>query len=78
MECATAKILFEHYAKTAMENFEATDNLSGLVGQHGQFEEAKKYAEGTREKSTEKTFEIRSRWGTNGKWVRCADGKTGW
>jgi hypothetical protein len=35
MECATAKILFEHYAKTALENFEATDKLSGLVRQHG-------------------------------------------
>jgi len=50
MLCPAAKILFENYAKTAMENFEATDKLSGLVGQHGQFEEAKKYAEGTREK----------------------------
>jgi len=50
MECATAKILFEHYTKTALENFEATDKLSGLVRQHGQFEEAKKYAEGTCEK----------------------------
>jgi len=42
MLCPTAKILFENYAKTAMENFEATDKLSALVGQHGQFEEGKK------------------------------------
>ncbi len=62
MECATAKILFEHYAKTAMENFEATDNLSGLVGQHGQFEEAKKYAEGTRDKCSAARMALEKHW----------------
>ena len=45
MVCPTAKILFENYANAATEHFEAADKLSTLVGQHGQFEEAKKHAE---------------------------------
>ena len=60
MLCPAAKILFENYAKTAMENFEATDKLSGLVGQHGQFEEAKKYAEGTRRNAVPPAWHGRS------------------
>jgi hypothetical protein len=45
MACPTAKILFENYANAAMEQFEAADTLATLVGQRGQFEEAKKHAE---------------------------------
>ena len=45
MLCPTAKALFENYANAAMEQFEAADALATLVGQHGQFEEAKKHAE---------------------------------
>jgi hypothetical protein len=45
MVCPTAKVLFENYASAAMEHFEATDKLSGLVGQHGPFEEQKKCTE---------------------------------
>ena len=45
MVCPTAKILSENCANAAMEQFEAADTLATLVGQHGQFEEAKKHAE---------------------------------
>jgi hypothetical protein len=45
MLCPTAKVLFENYANAAMEQFEAADTLATLVGQYGQFEEAKKDAE---------------------------------
>jgi dolichol kinase len=47
MVCPTAKILFENYANAnaAMEQFAAADTLATLVGQRGQFEEAKKRAE---------------------------------
>jgi hypothetical protein len=62
VECATAKILFENYAKTAMENFDATDKLSGLVGRRGQFEEAKKYAEETREKCSAARRALEKHW----------------
>jgi len=48
--CPTAKILFENYANAAMEQFEAADVLATLMGQHGQFEEAKKHAEQAHEK----------------------------
>ena len=50
MLCPTAKALFENYANAAMEQFEAADTLATLVGQHGQFEEAKKHAERAHEK----------------------------
>jgi hypothetical protein len=41
MACPTATILFDDYARTTEEFFEATDTLANLVGQHGQFEEEK-------------------------------------
>ena len=50
MICPAAKVLFENYANAAREQFEAADALATLVGQHGQFEEAKKRAEQAREK----------------------------
>ena len=50
MLCPTAKVLFENYANAAREQFEAADALATLVGQHGQFEEAKKHAEQAHEK----------------------------
>ena len=50
MLCPTAKVLFENYANAAREQFEAADALATLVGQHGQFEKAKKHAEQAHEK----------------------------
>jgi hypothetical protein len=50
MECPTARILFENYAKAAVELFESADKLATLVGQHDQFAEAKKYSKQTHEK----------------------------
>jgi len=47
MVCPAAQALFEDYAKTAMEHFEAVDKLSNLVGQHGPFAEQKEDAERT-------------------------------
>jgi hypothetical protein len=62
MVCPTAKVLFENYANAAMEHFEAADRLSTLVGQHGQFEEAKKYAERTREKCSTARLALTEHW----------------
>ena len=50
MECPTARILFENYARAAVELFESADKLATLVGQHDQFAEAKKYSKQTHEK----------------------------
>lgn len=50
MECPTAKILFEEYATTAVEYFEAVDRLSALVGSHHQFADAKRQTEETNAK----------------------------
>jgi hypothetical protein len=50
MECPTARILFENYARAAVELFESADRLATLVGQHDQFAEAKKYSKQTHEK----------------------------
>jgi hypothetical protein len=62
MVCPTAKVLFENYANAAMEHFEAADRLSTLVGQHGQFEEAKKYAERTHEKCSTARSALEQHW----------------
>jgi hypothetical protein len=43
MACPAGEALFASYAKAAMEHFEATEKLSGLVGEHGPFNEQKKY-----------------------------------
>jgi hypothetical protein len=50
MACSTAVILFDDYAKAAMEYFAATEKLANLAGQPGNFEEAKRQAEQIREK----------------------------
>ena len=60
--CHTAKVLFENYANAAREQFEAADALATLVGQHGQFEEAKKYVEGTREKCSAACMALEKHW----------------
>jgi hypothetical protein len=50
MVCPTVNGLFENYARAAVELFESADQLATLVGQHGQFAEAKKYTEQTHKK----------------------------
>ncbi len=50
MACPTATNLFDDYASAVMELFAAADRLASLVGQHGQFEEQRKYAEQVRKK----------------------------
>jgi hypothetical protein len=50
MECPTARILFENYARAAVELFESADKLATRVGQHDKFAEAKKYSKQTHEK----------------------------
>ena len=50
MVCATAKILFENYARAAIELFESADNLANLTGQHERFAEAMRYSKQTHEK----------------------------
>jgi hypothetical protein len=62
MVCPTAKILFDNFASAAMEHFEATDKLSGLVGQHGQFEEQKEYTERAREKCSTARLALEQHW----------------
>jgi hypothetical protein len=48
--CPTAHILFQDYAKATIEYFEATDKLSGLVGQHEDFAEHKMLTDQTHAK----------------------------
>jgi len=62
MECATAKILFENYANAAVEHFEATDKLSGLVGQHGPFEEQREYTQQALEKYSTARLALEKHW----------------
>jgi hypothetical protein len=62
MVCPTAKTLFDNYASAAMEHFEATDKLSGLVGQHGPFEAQKEYTERTREKCSAARLALEQHW----------------
>jgi hypothetical protein len=50
MVCPTAKILFENYARAAIELFESADNLANLTGQHERFAEAMRYSKQTHEK----------------------------
>ena len=45
MACPTADILFKEYSKATIKYFEATDNLSTLVGRHEEFAKAKNHAE---------------------------------
>jgi hypothetical protein len=62
MVCPTAKVLFDNFASAAMEHFEATDKLSTLVGQHGPFEEQKKYTEQAREKCSTARLALTKHW----------------
>jgi hypothetical protein len=50
MICPIDANLFEDYASAVMELFDATDRLANLVGQHGPFEDERKYAEQVRGK----------------------------
>jgi hypothetical protein len=50
MRCPTAQGLFEEYAEATREYFEATDELSNVVGQHRRFDEQKEYVERVRKK----------------------------
>jgi hypothetical protein len=45
-----------------MEHVQAAGKLATLVGQHGQFEEAKKYAERTREKCSIARLALEQHW----------------
>ncbi len=62
MACSTAAILFDNYAKAAMEYFGATEELANLAGQHGKFEEAKKHAEQIREKCSATRQALEHHW----------------
>jgi hypothetical protein len=50
MECPAAKVLFENYARAAVELFESADKVANLTGQHERFAEALKYSKQTHEK----------------------------
>jgi hypothetical protein len=50
MVCPTAKLLFEDYARAAIELFESADSLANLTGQRERFAEAMRYSEQTHEK----------------------------
>jgi len=50
MVCLAAQALFDDYAKAGMEYYEATDKVANLVGQRGEFEDAKNHAEQMHEK----------------------------
>jgi glycerol dehydrogenase-like iron-containing ADH family enzyme len=62
MVCPAAKILFENYASAAMEQFKAPDTLAALVGQHRQFEEARKHAEAAHEKCSIAHMALEKHW----------------
>jgi hypothetical protein len=57
-----AQALFEDYAKAAMEHFEATEKLSGVVGQHGPFNEQNEYTERAREKCNAARLALEQHW----------------
>jgi hypothetical protein len=69
MACPAAQALLEHYAKAAMEHFEAADKLSNLVGQHGQFEEQREDAERAYEKCSAARLALEHHWAQH----RCRD-----
>jgi hypothetical protein len=66
MGCAAAQALFEDYAQAAMEQFEASDKLSSLVGQHGKFAEQKEDAERAHEKCTAARLALEHHWAEHG------------
>jgi hypothetical protein len=70
MVCPTAKALFENYERATAEHFDATDKLCGLVGQHGEFEEQKEYAERMREKCNTALLALEQHWMQH----RCREG----
>jgi hypothetical protein len=70
MDCPTARILFENYARAAVDHFEAADKLSNLVGQHGEFEEQKEYAKQVHEKCSSARLALEEHWVQHG----CREG----
>jgi len=62
MACPTATTLFDTYVRAATEYFEATDDLSNLVGRHGLFEEQKKHAERLRKKCSIAHLALKQHW----------------
>ena len=46
MECPISAKLLETYSEAAIGYFEAAETLANLIGQHGEFADAKKVAEG--------------------------------
>jgi len=62
MACPAATILFDSYARAATEYFEATDDLSNLVGRHGRFEEQQKHTERLREKCSIAHLALKQHW----------------
>ena len=66
MSCPTANVLFEEYSKATMEYFEATDNLSTLVGRHEEFAEAKRHTEQINAKCRTARLAIERHWEEHG------------
>jgi RNase P subunit RPR2 len=62
LACPTATNLFDDYASAVTELFDASDRLANLVGQHGPFEEGKKYAEQAREKCNVARLALEQHW----------------
>jgi len=67
--CPTAQLLFDNYASDTMTFFEATDLLVTFVGQHGPFEEERKYAEQARQKCNAAHQALEQHWARH----RCRD-----
>ena len=62
MICPIATNLFEDYASAVMELFDATDKLANLVGQHGPFEDERKYTEQVRGKCSAARLVLEQHW----------------
>jgi len=69
MACSAATNLFDDYASAVMELFDAADRLANLVGQHGPFEEERKYAEQARQKCNAAHQALEQHWARH----RCRD-----
>jgi hypothetical protein len=62
MICPIATNLFEGYASAVMELFDATDRLANLVGQHGPFEDERKFTEQVRGKCSAARLALEQHW----------------
>lgn len=64
--CPTAQALLGEYASAVMELYEVSDRLANLVGEHGLFDEERKYAEQVREKCRTARLALEQHWAQHG------------